>query len=100
MNNENILATQEIVMALRTYLALGRIASVVFEKKDGSLREATVRLWKEAALTSGDRNDVKPNPVAKNPNMLTCYDVGNEKWININVTKLVKAKFNNEEYSL
>ena len=88
----------EIILALKAYLALGRIASVVFEKKDGSLREATVRLWKEAALTSGDRNDVKANPTANNPNMLTCYDIANEKWINVNVSKLVKAKFDNKEY--
>ena len=26
------------------------------------------------------------------------YDGSNEKWININVTKLVKAKFDNKEF--
>lgn len=73
-----------------SYLEKGKIGSITFVKADGSLREASVRLWKEAALSSGDRNQVQENSTAHKPEILTMYDVIGDKWIKVNVGNIKK----------
>lgn len=78
-------------------LNLGQFAFVSFGKKDGSIREATIKKFVEDGFVSGDRNVVQENTVAHKPEYYTAYDVSNKKWININLSNLIKAKVQGQE---
>lgn len=87
----------QIIQQFQNYLAEGKIAAVTFEKKDGSIREASVRLFKEAAFASGDKNNVQPRTTRNNPDIMTMYDTGNGKWINVSRERLLSVRFGKVE---
>lgn len=96
----NKLSKAQVVSDLLNYLATGKIASVSFEKKDGSMRDATIQLWRESALSSGDRNIVQENTTSHNPDIITAIDVNIDRWIKFSVERLKRVKFGGEEYML
>lgn len=81
------------------YLESGKIANIKFVKKDGTERSANVRLWKEAALSSGDRNVVQANTTAHKEEIVTMYDVSNDKWIKVNMNNVIEFKAGGKEYA-
>jgi len=83
---------QEKREALQSVLSSGKFAKVMWTKKDGSIAERTIKSFIERLFTSGDKNDVDVNPAAHVPNMFTAVDVGNEKWVNINLDNLIEVK--------
>ena len=85
---------------LQDYLASGRMASVEFQKKDGTVTKRTVQLWRESALASGTREFVQHNPASHKEELFTCYSVsgGEEpKWCNISLDKLISVKLGGNE---
>lgn len=93
------LNTTERKELLMSFLTKGQIGSVEFIKADGSFRKANIKLLVVKKLTSGDKADVKTNPVAHKEHLLTACDLDKEEgWINLDVRKLIKAKFAGEVY--
>lgn len=80
------------------YLSSGKIAKIKFLKKDGNERSTNVRMWKEAALSSGDRNVVQINTTAHKEEIVTMYDVTNDKWIKIDVNNVIEFKAGGKDY--
>ena len=77
--------------------ANGKFFYVQFIKKDGSLREMTVKQWTEAALTYGS-GEVRANPVAHKQEMYTAVDMEKGQFRNINLNNLKKVKINGRVY--
>tara|TARA_Y100001973_G_scaffold2399_1_gene3577 strand:+ start:4173 stop:4460 length:288 start_codon:yes stop_codon:yes gene_type:complete len=71
--------------------AKGQFFSVEFVKKDGSIREMTVKKQMEKAFTYGSAN-AKPNTVAHIDKYYTAVDAEQEQFRNINLETLRKAK--------
>jgi hypothetical protein len=78
--------------------ANGKFFSVEFIKKDGSLREMTVKKWIESAFTYGSDN-AQANPVAHKPEMYTAVDMEKGQFRNINLNTLKKVKINGETHT-
>lgn len=83
---------QEKREALQSVLSSGKFAKVMWTKKDGSVAERTIKNFIEKLFTSGDRNDVQANPAAHVNKIFTAVDVGNDKWVNINLDNLIEVK--------
>ena len=76
----------------------GRIFSVRFIKKDGTLRDMTCKKWTERHYTYGSEN-ARENTCAHKPNIYTVSDIGAaDAFRNINLETLISAKVNGEEY--
>ena len=71
--------------------AKGQFFSVEFVKKDGSLREMTVKKQIEKAFTYGSAN-AQVNTVAHIDKYYTAVDMEKEQFRNINLETLRKAK--------
>lgn len=74
-------------------LSKGHIASVVWIKKDGSERKATLKLWEEKMLASGDRNVVGVNTTDHIPELYTAVEVS-KKWVKIYLPGLLSVTYN------
>lgn len=71
----------------------GKIFSVVFIKKDGTLREMTARLGVKKHLKGGT---LTYNP--KEHNNMIVFDMGKKQYRTIPFDRVVKIKANNEVY--
>lgn len=72
-----------------------KIFSVVFQKKDGTLREMVCRLGVTKHLKGGD---MSYNPEEKN--YLVVFDMQKEEYRTINVNTLKKIKFEGVSYDI
>jgi hypothetical protein len=72
-----------------------KIFSVVFEKKDGTLREMTCRLGVKKHLKGGE---LSYDPEEKN--YLVVFDMQSEGYRTININTLKKIKFEGMTYDI
>lgn len=93
----NGLSLHERRVLLKEYFLTGLVGNVVWQKKDGTIANRNVRLWKESALASGTREFVQENPVKDKEELFTCYETNN-KWCNISLDKLISAKLGGVTY--
>lgn len=76
--------------------AKGTFFSVVFEKKDGSLREMSGKKWEEKMLEGKPGENV--NPVAHKPEYYTMAESG-VGFRNVNLNTLKKAVIRGKTYT-
>lgn len=104
----NMSAVNQFPLAakLMQSLAKGRICRAKWHTKDGSLREARIRLFSKDGFTYEDR--VLENPVAHLGKYITCEDIDKKKesgdskggWINIAFERLVEVQADGELHTV
>lgn len=71
----------------------GKVFSVEFLKKDGTLRKMVARLGVTKHLRGGGKNTCEAYQ-----NLVTVFDMQKEQYRNINVDTLISMKSNGNEY--
>lgn len=99
MSNVNTKVSKVSIERKRQILdsANGQFFSVVFEKKDKTIREMTCKKWVEKAFAHGSK-DAGVNTVAHIDKYYTAVDVSKGEFRNIDLEKLRSAKVNGIEY--
>lgn len=72
----------------------GKMFSVEFVKKDGTLRKMNARMGVKKHLKGGE------STIAGKENLIGCYDMQTGGYRCINVDTLLKAKVDHEEYDV
>lgn len=76
----------------------GKYYSVQWVKADNTLRECTARKMQHTMFAQGHASKAGVSTVKDKPEMYTCVDVTNEKWVNVNLNNLKKIKCGDVEY--
>lgn len=77
----------------------GKYFSLDWIKKDGSSRSCVARHMQHDMFVGGHASKANPSTVAHKPNLYTCVDVTNHKWINVSLDTLKHVKCGDIDYS-
>lgn len=66
----------------------GRFYSIEWVKADKSVRSCTARHMQHDMFAQGHASKANVSTVAHKPEMYTCVDVSNQKWVNVNLCTL------------
>ena len=70
----------------------GRFYSLEWRKADTSIRSCTARHMQHDMFAQGHASKANVSTVAHKPEMYTCVDSTNHKWVNVNLNKLRHVK--------
>ena len=66
----------------------GKFYSVEWIKSNGELRSCTARHMQHDMFAAGHASKANVSTVAHKPEMYTCVDTTNHKWVNVNLNNL------------
>lgn len=70
----------------------GKFYSIEWVKASGELRSCTARHMQHDMFAAGHASKANVSTVAHKPEMYTCVDTTNHKWVNVNLNNLKNVR--------